>query len=156
MFLLCIDLQAKIMMNLMSFSTVLKIHWAIMQNPVHNSLKYLVILMQDPSPERLMTKLLQMALTLKHSQLFIVSEKSVPTHLLPNSSSCIDLIFTDQPNMVQINTLWFRKYNTISVFQDSFSHLPKKLQYKNISFYLYTKKQKQNSFYFFSVKWFTH
>ena len=76
-----------------------------MQNPVHNSLKYLVILMQDPSPEGLMTKLLQMALTLKHSQLFIVSEKSVPTHLLPNSSSCIDLIFTDQPNMVQINTL---------------------------------------------------
>ena len=24
---------------------------------------------------------------------------SVPTHLLPNSSSCIDLIFTDQPNL---------------------------------------------------------
>ena len=25
---------------------------------------------------------------------------SDPTHLLPNSSSCIDLIFTDQPNLV--------------------------------------------------------
>ena len=24
---------------------------------------------------------------------------SDPTHLLPNSSSCIDLIFTDQPNL---------------------------------------------------------
>ena len=24
---------------------------------------------------------------------------SHPTHLLPNSSSCIDLIFTDQPNL---------------------------------------------------------
>ena len=25
---------------------------------------------------------------------------SDPTHLLPNSSSCIDLIFTDQPNLI--------------------------------------------------------
>ena len=36
-------------------------------------------------------------LTSQYGLYQIVSE---PTHLLPQSSSCIDLIFTDQPNLV--------------------------------------------------------
>ena len=36
------------------------------------------------------------SLTTMHSLQQLISD---PTHLLPNSSSCIDLIFTDQPNL---------------------------------------------------------
>ena len=34
------------------------------------------------------------------SQLGLHEIANEPTHILPNSSSCIDLIFTSQPNMV--------------------------------------------------------
>ena len=37
------------------------------------------------------------ALTSLHNSHQLISE---PTHLLPRSNSCIDLIFTDQPNLV--------------------------------------------------------
>ena len=37
------------------------------------------------------------SLTTVHGLQQLISE---PTHLLPNSLSCIDLIFTDQPNLV--------------------------------------------------------
>ena len=37
------------------------------------------------------------ALTSLHNFHQLISE---PTHLLPHSNSCIDLIFTDQPNLV--------------------------------------------------------
>ena len=71
---------------------------------------------------------------------------SDPTHILPNSSTCIDLIFTDQPNLVvdsgvhsSLHTnshhqITFCKFNLIIEYPPAYHHLVWDYKRANVNF----------------------
>ena len=53
----------------------------------------------------------------------------------------IHFLYTYIVSRVQINILWFGKYNTFFIFHDSFFHLPGKSWYQNKFLFLIPKKK---------------